>query len=121
MIQVALKHVHCSTKKARECWTALQFVGLKTFGVPAVNKSLLFGGKYSFQYDGPPISGQINLSVGQGGLRNKNAPAKVKKLFKKEAMPALAELFPEVTSTFTGKLQLHFREGTLQEFTLTIN
>lgn len=64
MLHATLGHKHFTSKMASKCWNALQFVGLKTFGVPSVNKSLLFGGKYSFQYDGPPIFGQIDLFVG---------------------------------------------------------
>jgi hypothetical protein len=119
MIQVSHMHNSSNPKKAYECLNYLRLIGLNVAGVPAINKRLLFGGKYSFQYDGHPFTGQVDLYVGQGALRNDKIPARVKKLFKKEVRPAMAEVFPEVDQNYSGKIELHLSEGFLTAFNLT--
>lgn len=101
------------------CRANLQYVGLISAGIPAVNKKMLYGGNYTEQIDGSPFTGCVDLIVNHGGLRNKAAHSAAKELFKYDVMPVLADNFSEVDLKLTGKIQLHFREGTLQSINLT--
>lgn len=112
MLQVESKSLSTS------CWANLQYVGFKTAGVLATNKSMLFSGKVTEQSYESSFSGTVKLIINQGGLSNKSAPAEVKKLFSNEILPALANSFSEVSEKYTGKIELHFREGLLANFNL---
>lgn len=100
-------------------WANLQYVGLSAADVPAINQQLYPSGKATLQTDGDPYTGLTTVYVNDGGLQLRTAPAKVKALFIQEVMPVLVEAFPEVDQKYTGKIELHYREGNLTTFNLT--
>ena len=102
----------------RMCWANIEYVGLVATGAPAINKGLFRGGKYTIQIDGVPRTGQVELIVHQGGLRERTIPSKVKLLFREEIMPVLVKAIPGVDHKFIGKLNLNFNEGILTNFNL---
>ena len=105
-------------KNNYSCWMTLQYVGLKTAGVPAIIKNKLDGGKVSMQMGGKPLTDLVTLRVHQGGLRDRALPTNVKELFRKEIMPTLAITFPNIDQQFIGMIELNFNEGILTNFHL---
>lgn len=96
----------------------LQYLGLKAKGIPAINKTLLHGGKCTEQVDGIPYTGKVILLVNKGGLRNKILNFENKELFKNDVLPVLTKCLSGVDLKFTGKVELHYREGLLTKFNL---
>jgi hypothetical protein len=113
MLHFTIKKDHAEDKG--NYWEALQFIGLETTGVPVMRRPLLFGGITSFQNGGNPFTGCKRLIVNQGGLRNKEAPPMVKRLFKEKVTPPLVENLTGLAKRFNGRLHLHFGEGVLQK------
>jgi hypothetical protein len=102
-------------------WEALQFIGLETSGISSMYKPLLFGGNASLQLEGKPFSGRKNLIINHGGLRNKEASDRLKRLFKQEIKPTLIEYLPGIEKGFNGKIELHFGGGVLQRAVIMTN
>jgi len=60
----------------------------------------------------------VQLLVNKGGLRNKALKVENNELFKKDVLPVLTEYLGGVDLKFTGKVELHYREGLLTTFNL---
>ena len=102
-------------------WDDLQSIGLETSGHQTIRKELLFGGHATLQSDGEPLTGQKCLIVSQGSLRNKEASPESKKLFKNRIKAALMTTLKGLDESFSGKFELHFAEGVLQQVDITVN
>jgi hypothetical protein len=80
---------------------------------------MAYGGNCSLQFAGLPFTAQTVLSVSMGSLRTEKAPAIVKKMFKKEVVPELVAIIPQLGQKFSGDIVLHFNEGDLTAINLT--
>ncbi len=126
-------------------WANLQYIGLIAAGVPAINMTLLHGGKYTEQIERVsvpksepveilPFNGLVPLNIHQGGLRMREIPSdkcelsekysaqllvRAKKLFREDVMPILLEIFPGIDTKYSGTIELGYREGLLTNFNLT--
>jgi len=101
------------------CRATLQCAGLIVAGVPNTYNRTFFGGRYSEQIDQTPYTGLAEILVHQGGLRHRRIPASVKKMFREEVMPALAEYSPKIDRAYNGTVKLHFNKGFLTNFELS--
>ena len=106
-------------KNHRSCLADLQYVGLQAAGITALHKKLLFGGNVTLPLGDVPYTGEIDLLMNCDGLTNGAIQPDVKKFFKHEVSPVMREHFPEFRQKYTGRIKLHFREGSLTTFNLT--
>lgn len=105
--------------KNRTCRAYLEYIGMLKAGVPAIITRTQQGGRKTFSISEKPFAGSVILRINQGGLRDRETPADIKKLFREEVMPVLAKTFPEIGLKHTGNIELQFREDTIQDIKLT--
>jgi hypothetical protein len=101
---------------SRTCKACLEYVGLKKVGCDVKLLRLTPSGVSAMPMNDKPFAGPVILVINQGGLQGSGLDVKDITLFREEVMPLLADNIPDVGLKFTGKIELIFRENTLQHF-----